>query len=230
MAFRDNQSAEQPVPVQTLRRKRRDGTATRERIIAAAIQLVSTEGLSAVSSVRLAEAAGIVQSGFYAHFPNVEACVLIAAEQIGQSLRQPMIAGMADLRQHDVSDQQILAQLIERVIALLAEQWQFVDLLLRYRRDPSPLGGVMRQWSAHVRDDIVEHLFVLPQPLTIHADERALLVPAAHMIVAQLLAGLESLVEGWAHDSQMLAQQLASQIMTTANAAYEAIAAQRLET
>ncbi|MCS7057649.1 MAG: TetR/AcrR family transcriptional regulator, partial [Meiothermus sp.] len=56
-------------------RKRRDGQATRERLIQATVEILSREGLGAVSTARVARDAGIVQSGFYAHFASLEECV-----------------------------------------------------------------------------------------------------------------------------------------------------------
>lgn len=202
------------------RRKRRDGEVTRERIIAAAIEILSEEGLGGVATGRLTKKAGIVQSGFYAHFGSVEECILVAAERIGQRLRGLIVRKMAE---EDTIAPDALARFVEEMLARLEEEWTFVELMLRYRRDPSPLGKAMSSFHDQVREDVVNNLIEVGPQDSLEEADRTLFVPAAHLIVTQFVAALEAIAEGWVTDRGLLARQLADQIQTSAKHAYEAI-------
>jgi AcrR family transcriptional regulator len=57
-------------------------SATRERLIAAAIELVAARGVAQLSAEAAAEAAGVARSTFYEHFRDREECFLAALEAI----------------------------------------------------------------------------------------------------------------------------------------------------
>ncbi|WP_027883489.1 TetR/AcrR family transcriptional regulator [Meiothermus rufus] len=86
------------------RKGRRARPNTRERILQAAIELISREGLEAVSTTRLAQAAGVVQSGFYAHFTSLEECLVSAAEVVGGCIRALLGRSLGELRQAGAAD------------------------------------------------------------------------------------------------------------------------------
>ena len=212
-------------PEASKRKKRRDGEVTRERIIAAAIEILSEEGLGGVATGRLTKKAGIVQSGFYAHFGSVEECILVAAERIGQRLRGLIVLRMSE---ENTVEPGALAQFIEDMLARFEEEWTFVDLMLRYRRDPSPLGKVMSRFYEQVRGDVVNNLIEVSTELDIRNSERHLLIPGAHLIVMQFIATLEIIAEGLAPDRAELAGQLAAQIQLSAEQAYKTVSLQRI--
>ncbi len=68
-------------------RKRSNGLATHQKIVSAAVTIMREEGPAGVATARLAEASGIVQSGFYTHFKNVDEAIVAAAEHTGRRLR-----------------------------------------------------------------------------------------------------------------------------------------------
>ena len=201
------------------KRKRQDGEATRERIIAAAIELLSKEGLGSVSTGKLAKRVGIVQSGFYAHFGSLEECTLDAAERIGQRLRDLIVRKMPE---EDTIDPDSLAQFVQEMLARFEKEWTFVDLMIRYRRDPSLLGKIMSRFHDRVREDVVDNLIEVG-PEGTEAAERYLFVPAAHLIVTQFVATLEIIAEERTPDRKALAGQLAAQIQLAAKYAYESV-------
>lgn len=215
------------LPVQSdvsRRRKRRDGEATRERILAATIELLSEEGLGGVSTGRLASKAGVVQSGFYAHFASLDECVLVAAERIGGRLRDLLVQRMYE---EDTVDPDSLARFLEELFARFEPHWTFVELMLRYRRDPSPLGKVMRDFYDRVRQDLLENLTEVAPELNVQEHERRLLAPAANSILTQFVAALEGIKEGWTPDRETLAKHLAEQIQLFAQQGYETVEAHR---
>lgn len=174
-------------------RKRRDGQATRERLIQATVEILSREGLGAVSTARVARDAGIVQSGFYAHFASLEDCVVVAAEHIGQRIRDSIREGLALLREEGVDDFELVLTQYRRIIGQLEAQWQFVELLLRYFREPTPLGRTLAAIQQSIRDELTQHLMALLKPLGIPNGGRPEAAFLADLMVNMLLSAVQSL-------------------------------------
>ena len=146
--------------VTALARKRRDGR-TRERIIQAAIEIMGQEGLEAVSTTRLTRAAGVVQSGFYAHFASVEECLVVAAETIGDRIRVLLSNCLAELRQVGAIDPEKITEIYKRVLLELEVNWKFVEMFIRYFREPTPLGQTLARIQRNLRQDLTDHLVLV---------------------------------------------------------------------
>src|SRR5690606_9168155 len=66
---------------------RRDAKAmTKRRLIEGAIELARAEGLAALTTGRIAAAAGLAQSSFYVHFPDRAACLREMGDAIGSQM------------------------------------------------------------------------------------------------------------------------------------------------
>lgn len=174
-------------------RKRRDGQATRERLIQATVKILSREGLGAVSTARVARDAGIVQSGFYAHFSSLEDCVVVAAEHIGQRIQGTVVEGLSLLREQGAQDFDLVLAQYNRILEQLEAEWQFVELLLRYFREPSPLGRTLAAIQRSIRDELTHHLMVLLKPLGIPDGGRPEAAFLADPTVNVLLSSVQSL-------------------------------------
>ncbi|MCS7194001.1 MAG: TetR/AcrR family transcriptional regulator [Meiothermus sp.] len=174
-------------------RKRRDGQATRERLIQATVEILSREGLGAVSTARVARDAGIVQSGFYAHFASLEECVVVAAEHIGQRIRDSIREGLSLLREQGVGDFELVLSLYRRLLTEVEAQWQFVELLLRYFREPTPLGRTLFSIQQSIRDELTQHLVAILKPLDIPDGGRPEAAFLADLMVSMLLSSVQSL-------------------------------------
>jgi AcrR family transcriptional regulator len=70
------------------RTSRRDKSATRESILAAARQLISRDGPEAMSIVRVAKMAGVNRGTAYQHFPDRESLVEAAVRSVGDMLTE----------------------------------------------------------------------------------------------------------------------------------------------
>jgi AcrR family transcriptional regulator len=193
------------------RAPRRDGEVTRERLISAAIDILSTEGSASLSTVRLAQAAGIVQSGFYVHFKNVGECEYVAAGRIGERIRRIIADWMAELREHAPIGIEPLLLHYDRVLRLLLSEWQFIALFIRYRRDPSLLGRAMAELHRSVHGDIVEHLLVLGRPYGLTNSHEPILAAHAQLILSAVLAATESIADGLVERRELVVQVLAEQ-------------------
>jgi AcrR family transcriptional regulator len=69
----------------------RKGAVTRERIVARAIELASTEGVTGVTLGRLADAIGMSKSGLFAHFKSREELELQILDTVIQAYRREVV-------------------------------------------------------------------------------------------------------------------------------------------
>ena len=137
---------------------------TRARLIQVTIELVRKEGLPALTTSRITRAAGIAQPGFYAHFKNVDELVQTAIMEVLEDMRVKIgdarrraFARFAEFA--DVANMNATRMAYADGISVFIEDPTFAELFLRYRRDPSLLGGMMRQAHALVRQDITEDMW-----------------------------------------------------------------------
>lgn len=188
------------------RKRRRSREQTRDRMLEAAVDLLRNEGLPSLTTVRVTKEAGIVQSGFYAHFKNPEHLQRELADRAGRELREAIAAWMATLRAP--GDDTPLAARYREVLDLFQREQALVDLFLRYRRSHSPLGMVLGHLHTQLRADFFQYL-----------RERAGEVPNTHLgtvgmhadvLVAALLGVAEGIVDGRIGDLDSAATELAA--------------------
>lgn len=178
-------------------------------MLEAAVELLNREGLESLTTVRVTKEAGIVQSGFYAHFKNPEHLQQELAERAGRDLRESIASWMAALRAGG-DDPTALAACYREVIELFRSEAPLIDLFLRYRRSTSPFGSVLGHLHTQLRADFFQYLReragdperVRPHLGTIgmHADA----------LVAALLGVAEGVVEGRLADADSAAAELAA--------------------
>lgn len=154
----------------------------------AAITVLRDEGAAAVSTTRLAREAGIVQSGFYRHFPSTDACLAAAAAEVVEGVRGPVAESMAVLRREELApdgpNREALRAHMRRVLALLQPQWALIAVMLQHRRTPGPMGGVLAAAHDDVVADVVGHIEELARARGIPtADHR----PRLHLVAALLV-------------------------------------------
>ncbi len=145
-------------------RKRSRGRATYRKIVEAALTIMREEGPEGVTTTRLAEASGIVQSGFYTHFSNVDEALTAAAEGTGQHLRALVDDWREEIVALDGGTVHQLAEHYERLLTLLLRDRPFTELYLQYRRAPTPLGETLRRFEKDVTEDVAAHLARLVRP------------------------------------------------------------------
>ncbi len=145
-------------------RKRSNGLATYQKMVQAAVSIMREEGPGGVTTARLAEASGIVQSGFYTHFKNVDEAIVAAAEQTGQRLREVIRSWRAEIVALGGGTVQQLAEHYAALLKLLLRERHFTELYLQYRRAPGSLGVVLRRFEANVLRDVSVHLEQMLHP------------------------------------------------------------------
>jgi len=189
------------------RKRKRSREQTRDRMLDAAVDLLRNEGLPSLTTVRVTREAGIVQSGFYAHFKNPEHLQQELADRAGRELREHMATWMAAMRASGTDEESLIAS-YEQVLQLFADSKSLVDLFLRYRRSPTPIGQVLGHLHTQLRADFFQYLRERagdPQPehlgtIGVHADT----------LVAALLGVAEGVVDGRVADLGTAARELAA--------------------
>ena len=63
-------------------RREANKARTREAVVQAAVELLHTEGLDALTAEKVADAAGISRRTFFNYFPSVEAVFAFQAQQV----------------------------------------------------------------------------------------------------------------------------------------------------
>jgi AcrR family transcriptional regulator len=135
------------------RRARRDSRRERNRrqLIDATLELVAREGSGGLTATRIARAAGMDPSGFYAHFKDSKQCEQAAAGEFDRfvgSLLKPYIDVRA-LRDRDKS-----AQALEQLLHAWLAEPRWSKLMLRARYEESPFGDLTRGILEEVRKDV----------------------------------------------------------------------------
>jgi AcrR family transcriptional regulator len=197
----------EPVP----KRTRADGrkVTTRQRLIDATIDIVRSEGPGALTTGRIANAAGIQQPGFYAHFKNVDACLAAAAEQINSYLVETDVK-LRRARQ-GIPDTERKTESVERMKVLLGawmENRRFAELFARCRYDQTAIGASCREATERARVALREDLWDLALQIGLRGRYVKEIELMASLLVNGFAAGLELLVAGTHNDLDAVAGAL----------------------
>ena len=180
------------------KRKPRRGitTPTRERLLGAALELLQTGGESAVTTVSVTHAAGVVQSAFYRHFSNIGECLVEAVENATAEIREAVAGARRRMYEKGPGTGTDLEQSYREMFDLVEGQRGLVGLLLRYRSDPLALNGVMYRFAQGLSADLAEQLAeqVLRAGLTAMPAVR--MRALADYLIAVSLAAIEAHLDG----------------------------------
>ena len=200
---------------------------TRARLVQVTIDLVRREGLSALTTSRITRAAGIAQPGFYAHFKNVEELLRTAVSQVLDDMREK--AGAARRRalerfatMDSVGDLEMTKAAYEDTLSVFLSDPGFAELFLRYRRDPSLLGGYMRYAMESLRKDITEDLWRRALLMGFREEHRTHVALWAEQLLALYFAAAEALIDNRYDDRELLLESVSRSSRALANATLEA--------
>lgn len=194
---------------------------THERLLAAAIELLRTEGLHAITVSRVAKRVGVHHSLFYTHFQDVNACLAAAAQRVIETIAPVDRELRKKLMRRAFVDRRELARYFEGAFERWLEQRPFVELLLAHRLDRSPLGEALRPALAAIRDETMSELWELAVELGVDDRHVAEAAALADLHMAHFLWALEALIEGRAHDRAAHAAMLADVFVSTNLAFFE---------
>ena len=162
----------------------------RRRLIDAAVETMIRG--DTVTTGKLAREIGIVQSGFYAHFDSIEACVQEVARTARDGLRAPIRDAIATLRETDPADAELLTGFYVDLLERVAAQSRFMVLFLRRRRDESEVGRLLREFEAELERDLADHLAAIGLGDGGEARTRLL----ARLLLAQSYTAAETWLDG----------------------------------
>ena len=145
-----------------------------------------------VTTGRLTREIGIVQSGFYAHFDSIEACLREIARTARDRLRAPIRDAIVTLRDTDPADIELLTGFYVDLLERVEAQSRFMALFLRRRRDESEVGRLLREFEAELESDLVDHLAAIGLGGGGRARTRLL----ARLLLAQSYAAAEAWLDG----------------------------------
>jgi AcrR family transcriptional regulator len=178
--------------------------ATRRRLIEATLEILSQEGSSALTTGRVAECAGIVQSGFYKHFPNMDACLTEALSPIQAAVRDDIATRRRAwfASEPEGSSSAAGARHYAENLAFVVEHPTLSEIAVRRRFETGPVGELMRSFADGLVEDLVDDL--LPRhPKRRGRTARAECETAARVILGAVYAAIECLLEGRAERADL---------------------------
>jgi TetR/AcrR family transcriptional regulator, fatty acid biosynthesis regulator len=174
---------------------------TRQKLIEATLQVLHEQGPAALTTGRIAAAAGLAQPTFYVHFTDMEDALTQAATAVEERL----LVRLRELRDAlSVSDpDEALRNIFRSTLKAFMLEPQLTQLYLRHRHDvDSPLGRRFREGTDRARRELAEDLrrvgLRLPN-LDAHAEA----------VVGMVLGVLEGLLEGRLGDREQAVEALA---------------------
>lgn len=174
---------------------------TRQLLIRVTLDLLRQEGIAALTTGRIAKAAGIAQPGFYAHFKSLDDCIESALTEVADDMREKISAARerAFNRFQSVEDvanvEAIRASYADTLEVLLADR-AVAELMLRHRRDPTLLGGLMMRTLDAFRADLVADMWRSAQKFGFREQHRLQVEWWAEQVLALCLLAAESLLDG----------------------------------
>ena len=200
---------EQALPTKREPGRRGKQGETRARLIRVAIELLRGEGLSSMTTSRIAKAAGIAQPGFYAHFKNTDELVSTAVLEILEEMRRKTLEARRSAFERlqnyeELSNIALMRQAFEDGLDVLLADPTFAELLLRYRRDPSLLGGLLREAARRTREDLTEDIWTTAQRFGFRAEHYPQVAFWSEQILGLFLTAAEALLDGRYTDRKAL--------------------------
>ncbi|HWL87727.1 MAG TPA: TetR/AcrR family transcriptional regulator [Polyangiaceae bacterium] len=175
--------------------RKENNELTRRRLVTGTIQLLRRKGVAGATTGRIAKAAGIKQSSFYAHFSDRDEVLEMAATEIGAAVLEKMKRQHAKLDPKDVRGS--VRRAFRSMGAAFLSEPELTRLFLRYRSDDtSPLGRSFRRLLDRARSELKEsfHLYgLITEPATAQC--------YAEIIVASTLGVIEAVFDERVRDA-----------------------------
>lgn len=166
---------------------------TRQELLDAAVGLLLDEDGAGITTVRLAQRAGVVQSAFYNHFSSVAECRAMALQEVERRVGEVAAAVFSVLQRPDAMPdadvEPILLDLFQRTNTAPT-----VYRLMVHRHHEPDVGAMIDNVLALVRDAVYETLRLGTSHNGDEDDARCRV--AAHVLVNVFLSGLEQVLDG----------------------------------
>jgi AcrR family transcriptional regulator len=135
--------------------------STRERLLRAAVDIVATEGVAALTTVNVCRRIGIAQSSYYTHFASRDELLQALAEMGAAATRRTNTAARAEFGAH--RDRPHLRDTMRAPLELIRAHPEMFRLGRQMRHEPSssPLGAHARAMAAANRADLTDDLMAM---------------------------------------------------------------------
>ncbi len=131
---------------------------TRHKLVQATLKILHKQGPTALTTGRIAQAAGVAQPTFYVHFKDMDEALEEAANNVAESLRGRLREFRDGLEDGASPEAATRHAFLTAVDALMADR-RSAELFLRHRRDvATPLGKRWRELLDSSREDLVADL------------------------------------------------------------------------
>ena len=164
---------------------------TRNKLIQATLKILHKQGPTALTTGRIAQAAGVAQPTFYVHFKDMDEALEEAAAVVGESIRT-RLSEFRDGLEDGASPQAALRHAFTTGVEALVADRRSAELFLRHRRDvANPLGRRWRELTDVAREDLIKDLHARGVGKLV--DD---LVVLADTIIGLVLTTVESILDG----------------------------------
>jgi AcrR family transcriptional regulator len=166
---------------------------TRQRLLDAAVELLLTEGTPGITTVRLTEKAGVVQSAFYNHFSSVQECKEAALREV--ELQVLPLSGGISLELQAVGSTAVedVHRILTAVFDLALERPVLFRMLTHHHHEPE-IGAMIDRLMASVRDDIANAILDETSRLNHLSTQDA--ETGAALLASLVLAALDLVLNG----------------------------------
>lgn len=173
---------------------------TRAKLIEATLQVLYEQGPAALTTGRIAHAAGLAQPTFYVHFSDMNDALTQAAATVEERLLTCLREARATLK---VSDpEETIRGVFQSTIKALMSEPHMTELYLRHRHDvDSPLGRRFKEWTDRGRQDLERDLRHMGLKVP-HLDA------GAEALAGMTMGVVEALLEGRLHDRDQAIEAL----------------------
>jgi AcrR family transcriptional regulator len=171
----------------------------RTRLIDAAIAILLGDGMASFTSAHIAEAAGLHKPAFYAHFKNVDECLVAVAAHVSQASVRETLTLTASGKETELESRD-WAKNIERGLRDVAENPTVYRVLMRYRFAENALGQAIRAMEARVRQHWVEFFWRIAVRAGVDAKHFREIAEMAEYIVSHTYSAGERVLTGRSTD------------------------------
>ncbi len=175
---------------------------------------VRHQGLSGLTTGKVADAAGIAQSSFYVYFSDVDDALRAAAEKAGAEVRSIIVDARQQMDFTDPANAYYHAY--AGALEALVTEREFTELLLSHRRDKhSPLGKTLRAVLDQARADLAADLQKAGFQEWFARD----IDVYAELMVGMTLTAVEAVLDGRIDDKERCLRALSTTTRALASAA-----------
>lgn len=168
-------------------------TETRQRLLDAAVALLLAEGTDGITTVRLTEQAGVVQSAFYNHFSSVAECREAALREVEQQIL-PLSGGISlELQAEGTTAVEDAERILDAVFAVALDRPALFRMLTHRHHEPE-IGAMIDNLMTSIRGDISGAILAETSRLNHLTEAEA--DTAAALVTNVVLAALDEVLEG----------------------------------